>query len=63
MGNRFHRRVNVRWKQEDENAPDEKGDIMAPDPEIAASLVGALLVDWSVTEINITIENVDAETT
>lgn len=55
---RFHRRVNVRFKmQVDDDQPVEYGDLMVPEPVLAANLVGTLLVDWSVQEITITAEN------
>lgn len=43
--------------QVDEDGPLEHGDLMVPEPVLAANLVGTLLLDWTVNEITITAEN------
>lgn len=58
MNVRFNRRVNVKFTMQlNEEEPEVRGDLMVPEPELAAELVGVLLQDWTVTEITITAEN------
>lgn len=63
---RAHRRVNVQFTMLfDDGELKESGDLIVPEPVLAANLVGTLLLDWSISEIKITAENsvedVDAE--
>lgn len=54
---RFNRRVNVRFTMNVDENVTEQGDLMIPEPILAANLVGTLLQDWSVTDISITAQN------
>lgn len=60
----FHRRVHVRYTMEPEceHQGEMEGDLMAPEPLVAADQVAGLIADWRVKEIHITCENSESLT-
>jgi hypothetical protein len=60
----FHRRVHISYKQEPacSHLDEMEGDIMCPEPQLAADLVAGLIGDWTVTSITITCENSESVT-